>query len=76
VNIKTVVPFSETKATKNDCLYALQEGGLDLKEAHLIYDHFLEKGIDWLMLEFILTVQQEDPDRFQSVVFDIEEGKN
>lgn len=60
-------------ATKNDCLYALQEGGLDLKEAHMIYDHFINKGINWLMLEFILTIQKEEPDRFKSVVCDLED---
>jgi hypothetical protein len=59
--------------TKNECLYALQNGGLNLKEAHIIYDHFFNKGMDWLMLEFILTIQQEEPDRFQSLICDLEE---
>jgi len=63
----------DNKITKNDCLYALQDGGLDLKEANIIYDHFFNKGINWLMLEFILTIQQEEPDRFKSVVCDLEE---
>jgi hypothetical protein len=74
MNKKTVVPFTEDVATKNDCLYALQEGNLDLKEAHLIYNHFSKKGIDWLMLEFILTIQEEDPTRFQSLVYELEEN--
>ena len=58
---------------KNDCLYALQEGGLDLKEANLIYDHFHDKVINWLLLEFILTIQQEDPKRFESIVCELED---
>jgi hypothetical protein len=68
-----VLIMHEDIATKNDCLYALQEGGLDLREAHMIYDHFFNKGINWLMLEFILTIQKEEPDRFQSVVCDLED---
>ena len=63
----------EDVVTKNDCLYALQEGGLDLKEANLIYDHFYNKGTYWLLLEFILTIQQEDPERFASIVCELEE---
>lgn len=62
------------KVTKNECLYALQEGGLDLKEANTIYDYFVnEAGVNFLMLEFICSVQEEDPTRFQSVIADIEE---
>ena len=64
----------EDTANKNDCLYALQEGGLDLKEANTIYDYFTNKGINWLMLEFILTIQEEDPARFQSIAHELEEN--
>ena len=68
------IPWGEP-VTKNECLYALQEGGLDLKESDLVYNYFIEKGIDFLMLEFILATQQDDPRRFGDVVCEIEEEK-
>jgi hypothetical protein len=63
----------EDIVNKNDCLYALQAGNLDLKEANMIYDHFYNKGINWLLMEFILTIQQEDPDRLSSIVCELED---
>jgi hypothetical protein len=61
------------RVTKTECLYVLQEGGLSLDDAHKVYNHFTEKGIDFLMLEFILTIQQEDKDRLASVAAELEE---
>ena len=56
--------------TKNDCLQVLQSSGLNLKEANTIYDYFIDKGINWLLLEFILN---QEEGHFGSVIADLEE---
>lgn len=65
-----------SKVTKAECLYALQENQMSLKDANKIYDFFINKGIDFLMLEFICATLEDDPFRFHSVLADLEEEEN
>lgn len=65
------------KVTKQECLSVLQDGGLDLKDANAIYDYLANKlGIEFLMLEFILAVREEDPTMLDSLAADLEEEEN
>ena len=66
-----------SKVTKQECLTVLQEGGLNLKDANAIYNYFAnDLGIEFLMLEFILTVQEEDPENFATLAAELEEQEN
>ena len=65
--------MEQKKADKKECLYALQETGLGLKEATLVYDHFINEGIDFLMLEFILSNQETDKNAFHSLAAELQD---
>ena len=41
-------------------------------DAENIYEHFYNKGVHWLMYEFILNVVSEDENRLNEIAADLE----
>lgn len=65
------------KVTKQECLNVLQDGGLSGAAANRVYNYFAnDLGIEFLMLEFILSVQEEDPRMLGDLSIDLEEEAN